>query len=177
MFEALKAKGYGFENEILEISKNTLNAQITGIKVQFLGHLYKNVNPVIVDEGVRMYDCPDIAAMKLNAVSQRNTKKDFWDIDLLLDKYSLHDMFKFYEHKYDQRNFQHILRSLTWFEDADMEKDPICLRGRKWTDIKKRVIASVKIYVDRSIAQRLNENKLIIQKEDEKKEKPRGLAE
>ena len=48
------------------------------------------VFPLIEVDGIRMVSEKDIAAMKLNAISQdRQRKKDFWDIHDLLESYPI----------------------------------------------------------------------------------------
>jgi hypothetical protein len=97
LFENLRNKGFNFSDEILDVDNNTLNTFINGVKVQFMSHQYNQVSPIKEVEGIRLYDLPDIAAMKLNAISNRGDKKYFWDYDELLLVYSLKIMLRFYE--------------------------------------------------------------------------------
>ncbi len=63
----------------------------------------------------------DTAAMKLAAITGRGSKKDFVDIFFLLQKYSLHKMIDFYNKKYYDGSEYLVIKSLTYFDDA--EKD------------------------------------------------------
>jgi predicted nucleotidyltransferase component of viral defense system len=151
LYAELKYNGFTFNENTLELEKNTLNGHINNIKVQFLSHIYKPVSPLKTEEEIRLYDLPDIAAMKLNAISNRGAKKDFWDYTELLKIYSLSAMLGFYEKKYDLKNIQHVLKSLTYFDDAELEKDPVCLNGQSWKDVKKSTLTSVKNFVNSNL--------------------------
>jgi hypothetical protein len=85
----------------------------------------------------------DIAAMKIDAVSSRGSKKDFIDIYFLLEKYSLSDLLEIFEKKYAAIKFNrvHILKSLSYFEDAESEPMPIMLKPISWEDVKKKIVA------------------------------------
>ena len=87
----------------------------------------------------------DIAAMKLDAVSSRGSKKDFIDIYELLKKYTLAELIDFFEKKYAgiRYNMLHILKSLIYFDDADGEPPPVMLRDADWDNIKQSIRQSV----------------------------------
>ena len=52
--------------------------------------------PLVNANGIRMVSEKDIAAMKINAITQdRQRKKDFWDIHDLLESYSIENMVNF----------------------------------------------------------------------------------
>ena len=54
--------------------------------------------------GVRLAGVKDIAAMKVNSITNRGTRKDFVDMARLLDDYSLEDIFSWYREKYPAAN-------------------------------------------------------------------------
>ena len=84
----------------------------------------------------------DIIAMKLNAIITSGERaKDFIDIYLLLEKFELADMIRFYNSKYNQENDGLILKSLIYFDDVDISDWPILIKspGLKWSVIKKRI--------------------------------------
>ena len=60
----------------------------------------KFIKPIIIEDNIRFAHIEDIAAMKLEAITSRNTKKDFYDIAELLNKYTLVELLKFYSKKY-----------------------------------------------------------------------------
>jgi hypothetical protein len=80
----------------------------------------------------------DIAAMKIDTISARGSKKDFVDIYFLMQKYSLTQLISFFEEKYKniKYNKMHILKSLVYFADADSDPDPLMLVDFDWGKIK-----------------------------------------
>jgi len=137
---------FRLDKEFIEIEENTLNCIINNVRVQFLTHNYQQVRPDLNDGTIRLYSLSDSAAMKLNAVTNRGAKKDFFDIAALLEVFSLKDMLNFYTKKYNVVNYQHVLKSLSYFEDAESEMNPVCLKKQNWTTVKKKVSTSVRSY-------------------------------
>lgn len=103
--------------------------------------------PVISDfetlEGIRLWGLNDVVAMKLNAIYSRGSKKDFWDIDELLNHFSITEMVDLFFEKHKEAFEEGLMMSLLYFNDADEDKDPICIKKRKWIDIKKRIETEV----------------------------------
>ncbi|QMW03806.1 nucleotidyl transferase AbiEii/AbiGii toxin family protein [Spirosoma foliorum] len=125
-------------------AKNTLSLFIEGIKVDLLAHRYPLLSSFTQEAGVRFWSIEDIIAMKLGAVSGRGAKKDFWDIAKLLDHYSLSQMLQFFAAKYANSDPGYVVRSLTYFEDAELQIDPIALNGITWPEVKDCVLRAVK---------------------------------
>ncbi|MCK4565338.1 MAG: nucleotidyl transferase AbiEii/AbiGii toxin family protein [Verrucomicrobia bacterium] len=96
-------------------------------------------------EGIRMASLEDIAAMKLNAIANRGSKKDFWDYAELLTLFSRDEMLGFFAEKYSDENVWYVEKSLSYFEDAEEEPNPRDLKGRTWGDVKKAVLESNRI--------------------------------
>lgn len=92
-------------------------------------------------DGIRLADIRDIIAMKMNVVLRGGRKKDFWDLHLLLDKYTLPEMFAIHaaRHKWEHDDTE-LLNQWTNFNMADKDFDPICLLGKNWDDIKLDII-------------------------------------
>ena len=74
-------------------------------------------------------DMEDIAAMKLVAITDRGTKKDYVDLYFLSRQYSFEKMFEFYDKKYHliDSNRIIILKSMGYFIDADESEMPIMI--------------------------------------------------
>ena len=68
--------------------------------------------------GTSLASPKDISVLKVNAIEGRGTKKDFVDIYVLLQHYSLGEILEFYKQKYPNYSIFRALRSLTYFEDA-----------------------------------------------------------
>jgi len=123
----------------------TLHCTIDGVKVSFLRYEYALLFPLVAFEGVLMADERDIAAMKIDAISSRGSKKDFFDLHILLKKYQLRELVGFFQKKFNniQYNMLHILKSLTFFADAEDEPMPMLLVDEKWEDVKKVIVEKV----------------------------------
>lgn len=136
--------------QILKKSRNILIYTVDGIKVDFVNYKYPWLNPFLNFGSLRLADPQDIAAMKLNAISGRGSKKDFIDLYFLLKKYSLADMIGFYNLKYQDGSVFLVLKSLTYFGDADAEETPRMLVPLDWDEAKERIKQEVKLYLDGS---------------------------
>ena len=120
-------------------SQNTLTLDARGTKLDFLRHGYPLLVPVESIDGVQLLSVPDVAAMKLNAIANRGSKKDFFDLCELAKTHSLSTMLEWFEEKYQNSDRFIVLRSLAWFEDAEMEPDPISMSGLSWDHAKIEV--------------------------------------
>jgi hypothetical protein len=133
--------------------KNTVIGFVNKVKVDFITHNYPLVNPPITEEGITFLSLQDIAAMKLNAISNSGKRlKDFIDIYFLLEHFSLHQMIEFYTIKYPNFNPLIPLRAVGYFDDIDPEIDPPKLRQplplKKLKDrIATSIINSKKVFV------------------------------
>ncbi|KFF00234.1 hypothetical protein IX39_06135 [Chryseobacterium formosense] len=122
-------------------SRSVLICSINGIKVDFVNHRYPFLDRSIVVDSVRMASPKDISAMKLNAIEGRGTKKDFIDLYFLLEKFSLNEMIAFYNEKYiDHTDFM-MLKSLTYFVDADIFPQPEMFSTFDWDECKAKIIS------------------------------------
>ena len=66
----------------------------------------------------------DISVMKISAISQRESKKDFINLYFLLKHYSLAEIMTFYNEKITDGNEWMALRGLPYFSDADQQPGP-----------------------------------------------------
>ena len=85
--------------------------------------------------------------MKLSAISNRGTKKDFIDYYFLLKSYSLGEMFDIYIEKYSDAQLFSAIKSLTYFEDAESDPMPRMLKEVDWGEVKKFIINAVNEYL------------------------------
>lgn len=122
---------------------NSLTLDVCGTKVDFLRHAYPMLAPTETIEGVRLLSLPDVVAMKLNAIANRGAKKDFFDLCELQRQHPLSTMLEWFEAKYRSADRFTVIRSLSWFEDADQEPDPVSLNGDDWQLVQTRIRAMV----------------------------------
>ena len=123
---------------VVSVAKGTLHASVSGVKCSFMEYRYPLLAPV-----KRMVDCEiasldDLACMKLSAVAQRGSKKDFADVHALCLRHRpLPDLVKLYQRKYKTEDVAHVLFSLSYFGDADKGRMPVMLWDSDWKDIKE----------------------------------------
>lgn len=127
-------------------SQRILNLHIDDIKVDFVSYRYDFIDDIIMQDDLRLASMTDIAAMKLSAIAGRGSKKDFIDLYFLLEHYSLAEMMGFYKSKYSDGNDFMVLRSLTYFDDAENEPMPKMLAPTSWASVKDRVKLAVSKY-------------------------------
>lgn len=135
--------GVGVES-IIGQADGTLQLRIQEVKVEFLRHAYPPLAPRDVIEKIHLWSLPDVIAMKLNAISNRGSKKDFYDLAACLEHMTLPQMLDHYRAKYQPATLMMCIRSLAWFDDADAEPDPISLHEESWTTIKNRITTAIR---------------------------------
>jgi predicted nucleotidyltransferase component of viral defense system len=93
---------------------------------------------------LQMASIKEIAAMKLNAIAGRGSKKDFIDLYYILQKYNLSQLLDFYKVKYQDGSDFMVLKSLSYFDDADLEQTPLIFQDITWDEIKAEIIVQVR---------------------------------
>jgi hypothetical protein len=136
--DLLAALRKDFEVEVDVRSPSILITRIDNVKVDFVRFRYKILFPALHIDGVRMLELRDVAPMKLDAVTKRGSKKDFYDIYFLLQKMTLPQMLDLYAQKFEHSTIFHVIKSLTYFDDAEEQPDPIVFEKKHtWTKVKK----------------------------------------
>ncbi|MGL4398645.1 MAG: nucleotidyl transferase AbiEii/AbiGii toxin family protein [Luteolibacter sp.] len=115
---------------------NSLSIDADGVKLDLIRHAYPLLDPVERIGGISLISLPDLAAMKLNAIANRGSKKDFYDLAELLNHYTVRQMIGFFSVKYPNTDPFIVIRSLAWFEDADQEPDPLPRIAITWDEVK-----------------------------------------
>lgn len=128
-------------------SKMILQTVINQIKVDFVDYSrYKWIDEPVMGDGFVLASDKDIAAMKVNAIIGRGTRKDFIDLYVLLQRYSLSEIMAFYKQKYPEFSEYRALLSMTYFEDAEMQDVPKMFIDTSWDSMKSTIIEAVKVY-------------------------------
>lgn len=133
----------------LTVIKETLNIKIyllDGIKVDFVNYAYPWIDDAVEEEGIRLASDKDIAAMKINAIEGRGSKKDFIDLYFLLKHYTLQEILDFYRHKYPENSVFRAILSLSYFDDADSQMMPKMFMEDDWNHMKKHLSEVVKSF-------------------------------
>lgn len=131
------------------IKEATVYGNLLGAKVSFIGYPFFLPGQKPVWYGaVRVLQPRDIAVMKIIAISQRGRKRDFVDlywygqncepldeiVPLVLDQYPE-----------TNHNIHHILKSLTYFNDADEDPMPNLNFEVTWREVKSYFLKEVPI--------------------------------
>lgn len=130
----------------LYVFKETTNIKIysvNDVKVDFVNYKYPWIDSAIEKDGLCLASPKDIAAMKINAVEGRGTKKDFIDMYFLLQHYTLEEILTFYATKYPENSQFRALMSLSYFEDAENELMPTMFANIEWDDMKQFILNKV----------------------------------
>ena len=128
----------------LKIIKNSKNVRIyllNNIKVDLVNYAYPWLENAVYEDDICMAGLKDIAAMKLAAVTGRGSKKDFIDICFLSRKYTLKEMLSFYAEKYPEGSDFMVLKSLSYFEDAEQDPNPNMQQNLTWEQAKKQILS------------------------------------
>ena len=143
LLESLKLN---FTPHPISIGSNSLTVEINQVKVDFIRHNYPLIVPVQIIDNIRLLSMEDIAAMKLNSITTRGSKKDFYDLHELLRHFSIGQLFEFFCKKYDATLLFTVLKSLTYFDDADAEPAPVLIKKAEWDTVKQTIVSEVQKY-------------------------------
>lgn len=108
-----------------------------------MNYKYPLLTDILVKDNIRMFSFKDIAAMKLNAIAGRGSKKDFIDLYFLLKEFSLQEILSFYGRKYHDGSLFMVEKSLNYFDDADLQLQPIMYKDFDWEMCRKTIIEAV----------------------------------
>ena len=125
-----------------QVDRGTLYGTLYGVRVSFLEFRYRMLDPLIPweDFGCRLAGLRDLACMKLSAISQRGSKKDFVDLYALGHSgFNLKDMLDWYRQKFAVEDVGHLLYALLYFDDAEAERMPRMVWKADWKGIKKTI--------------------------------------
>lgn len=130
-----------YDAQEVRILTNAIFCFINEIKTDLISHQYPLIGELDVINGIRMVSLEDIAAMKLNAIYGSGRRlKDFIDIYVLLEKFSLREMLQACNRKYPDLNLQVLKHAVMYHENIDFSV-PIDYVGVeiKWNIIAERL--------------------------------------
>jgi len=121
------------------IAKLTIWGTIVRTKFSMFYYEYPLLEKTIPFEGLQLASLSDIAAMKIHAIEDRGTRRDFIDVYFLSKTFKLKEMVDLYRKKYAISNdrLYGTLRALDYFTDAEMETlMPRMLIKTNWNEVK-----------------------------------------
>jgi len=120
--------------------EGTLWATLNETKISFFHYEYPLLDKLVDFEGTAIAGIKDIACMKLDTVSSRGSRKDFVDLFFILkESFQLQDLLAWFRKKYSQVSYNeaHLLKSLTYFEDAEGDVEPQTIKPADWNQIRR----------------------------------------
>jgi predicted nucleotidyltransferase component of viral defense system len=130
-----------FSNNIPGIGKSYLIGENNDNTIKLdIFYTDKFIQPVIIEDSIKMASIEEIIAMKLDVIQRGGRKKDFWDLHELFENYNLAQMLALHEQRYPYSHDRELLiTNFTNFNFADDEFNPICFRGKYWEFIKEDI--------------------------------------
>jgi hypothetical protein len=140
----LQAQGLPLQDT--QIAAGTVISQIEGVKVSFFEYRYPLLGSL---DSWPEYDTDvasvrDLGAMKLLAIAQRGSRKDFIDVyELLQNGAALRRMLEDFREKFKADPVS-ALRGLTYFDDAEREPMPEMLLPTSWLAMRRHIEEAVR---------------------------------
>lgn len=129
-----------FSVSVIKESKNIKVYQVEGIKVDLVNYSrYPWIDNPIQEDDIILAGLKDIAAMKVAAIIGRGTKKDFIDLNRILQIYSLKEILDMYMQKYPDGSLFIAMKSLAYFEDAEADPMPFMFDNTDWGSVKANI--------------------------------------
>jgi hypothetical protein len=117
----------------------TLIGSVNDVKISIFGYFYPQIGPCERYYHIPVASLYDLAAMKLDVIIGRGTKRDFIDVYFLARKFTLTTLFSYYQQKYNHFEEKELMlkKSLVYFADAEKDDMPHMLAPVNWSEIKK----------------------------------------
>jgi predicted nucleotidyltransferase component of viral defense system len=128
----------------LKSSEDTILGTLNGVKISFFALPYKLLEKPAKFQNLRIANLTDLALMKILAISDRGTKRDFIDLYFLCQNIKpLENFVYLFPKKYGKYdyNIYHIIKSLSYFGDAENDEMPKMKIEISWNSVKKFFIS------------------------------------
>jgi hypothetical protein len=123
------------------VGRGTLYCRASGAKLSSLHYPVPLRHPALDYLADRVADWHDILAEKFKTLSQRGSRRDFYDIHACLTqkRLSIAEGTAIFKERFAGTgiNYQHVAKSLTWLADAESEPDPQLLIRTDWPTVKE----------------------------------------
>ena len=136
--QRLRDGGLAFETG--QTGPGTLYGWMAGVRVSFIEFRYPLLEPLATWPAyeVALAGLDDLACMKLSAIAQRGSRKDFYDVHALLTRHRpLAELLRLYQQKFGVSDISPVLYGLAYFDEAEAEPAPILLEKISWKQVKQ----------------------------------------
>lgn len=131
----------------------TLVGTVGGVRTSLFHYVAPLLEePLATPFGIPLASLLDIGCMKLIAVSQRGSRKDFIDLYYLGEQgISVAEIAAALGRKFPGTSYNpvHVARSLAYFEDAEAEPEPIMLASYSWQRVRRYALDHSQALLDR----------------------------
>lgn len=126
------------QEKIKLLSKDTIHAVVENVNISLFQYLYPLLKPLKSFEIIHLASLEDILCMKVNAIIQRGSRKDFTDVYFIMKSLRLksEDVISLFIQKYGKYDELVIKKGLTYFEDAEKEPEFSMIRKVRWSNVK-----------------------------------------
>ncbi|WP_437326091.1 nucleotidyl transferase AbiEii/AbiGii toxin family protein [Sorangium sp. So ce381] len=136
--EKLRIAGVPFATSM--IAEGTLYGTVAGVQTSFLQYPYKRLRGLGKAREFSIASLDDLASMKLSAIVDRGSKKDFVDVFALCTKHRpLHELIGLYQQRFQTADVGHVLVALSYFDDAERTRMPRMYWDIDWKTIRRSV--------------------------------------
>lgn len=121
-------------------SPGTMVGRLEEVPISFFTYPYPLLEETAVVDGVRIADLLDIALMKIVAIGQRGRMRDFVDLYFICRTgWTLDELLRQIPKKYSTVSYPsyHLLRALTYFDDAERDEPPKRLVDCDWAEARR----------------------------------------
>ena len=121
-------------------SPGTMVGRLEAVRISFFVYPYPLLEEPILVDGVRLASLLDVALMKIVAIGQRGRMRDFVDLYFICrGGWSLDELLRRISQKYATVSYPsyHLLRALTYFDDAEGDEPPKMLVDFDWAEVKQ----------------------------------------
>lgn len=137
---------------LVDRSEHSLHVMMHGVKVSYLWQPGVRLEADQVVDRVPLASLSTLAALKCKAIANRGARKDFIDIYALLQEgWSLAKILDVAHDYAPQLSRAHLLRSLTYFADAESEPSPRLYRPWTRDEIQRTLTQTVHTYLQQQL--------------------------
>jgi predicted nucleotidyltransferase component of viral defense system len=134
-------------SQVIENVDGNLVLLVDDVHVGFFSYGYKLLEPLVKMENVNVASMLDIGLMKLDAVIGRGSRKDFFDLYVIVKQYPLEELLQAGQRKYSaSRDFALMaVESFVLFENAERDVPLELIIDVTWEEVRQFFIESAKL--------------------------------
>jgi predicted nucleotidyltransferase component of viral defense system len=109
------------------------------VKIDIVFYPYEWIDSPLIEDNLRLASSKEIAAMKIAAIINRGSKKDFIDLNELLKIFTFQQIFDFYLQKFKDSSLFFAVKTVIYFDDADEQEMPYMFHPITLQSIKENI--------------------------------------